>query len=256
MTRRTLVLAYHGLGTFPRALDPDNLMLAPDRFREQLESLKRRRYRFVTLAELAAQLDGATPPTGLCALTFDDGTLDNLEVLAPLLTELGVPATVFACPGLLGAEHFAMPPDAGVRLMNAEELRALASSPLIEIGSHTNTHAELAHATAEEAYRDMKSSKVALEDLLERPISFFAYPKCTYSAACPPSAERAGYSAAVTCGDRGGWLRFELAREAIDSLDRRVSFALKSRGLYLPLRNSPAGKLGRALVRPLRHPRS
>jgi peptidoglycan/xylan/chitin deacetylase (PgdA/CDA1 family) len=250
---RSLVLAYHGIGSFPRALDPHNLMLPRERFHRQLIALKRRRYRFVTLAEIAAQLDRDTPPKGLCALTFDDGTVDNLELLAPMLAALGVPATVFVCPGLLGTEHFAMPPAAGVRLMNAEQLQALARSPLIEIGSHTNTHVDLSDATAEQAYDEMASSRLALEELLGHPVRFFAYPKCGYSAACPAAAQRAGYAAAVTCAGRGGWSRFELAREAIDSLDRRVSFALKSRGLFLPLRNSAPGRLARALARPVRH---
>jgi peptidoglycan/xylan/chitin deacetylase (PgdA/CDA1 family) len=234
-------------------LDPDNLMLAPERFREQVETLKRRRYKFVTLAELTDQLDRATPPKRLCALTFDDGTLDNLDLLAPLLEELQVPATVFVCPGLLGSAHFAMSAASGVRLMDAQELRELAASPLIEIGSHTNTHVDLSDATAEHAYAEMTSSKLALEELLGRRVRFFAYPKCGYSPACPAAAERAGYTAAVTCAGRGGWSRFELAREAIDSLDRRASFALKSRGLFLPLRNSAAGRLARALARPVRH---
>ena len=251
--RRALILAYHGLGSFPRPLDPDNLMIEPARFRAQVNSLRRRDYRFVSLSELADGLAGRSPRDGLCALTFDDGTADNLALLAPMLAELELPATVFVCPGLLGASHFAMPAAAGVRLMDADELRELARSPLVEIGSHTNTHVDLSAATAEEAYREMASSKSALEALLGRPIESFAYPKCDYSEACPDAARRAGYSVAVTCAGRGGWRRFELARESIVSLDRRVTFALKSRGLFLPLRESLPGRLARLAVRPVRH---
>ncbi|TMK97744.1 MAG: polysaccharide deacetylase family protein [Actinobacteria bacterium] len=251
--RPALVLAYHGLGTFPKTLDPHNLMLDPARFRRQVLTLMRRRYGFVTLSELVEHLDRGTPPDGVCALTFDDGTADNVELLAPLLEELEIPATVFACPGLLGADHFAMPAAARVRLMDAGQLRALACSPLVDIGSHTSTHVDLSSATGEEAYEEMASSKRALEDLLQRPVNFFAYPKCGYSPSCPDAARRAGYLAAVTCAGLGGWRRFELTRVSIDSLDRRLSFALKSRGLFAPLRNSPPGKLARALARPLRH---
>ncbi len=254
MRRPPLVLAYHGLGAYPRSLDPHNLMLAPERFREQLRSLRRRGYRFVALSEIGRGLERGTPADGVCALTFDDGTVDNLEVLAPMLAELGVPATVFACPGLLGSAHFAMPPEAGVRLMDAEELRALAAAPLIEIGSHTNTHADLSTATAEEAYREMASSKAALEQLLDSPITAFAYPKCGYSSPCPDAARTAGYELAVTCAGRGGWRPFELGRESVVSLDGRLTFALKSRGLFLPLRNSLAGRLAQRAARPLRHP--
>ncbi len=229
-------------------------MVDPARFRGQLLTLRRRGYRFVPLGELAREMaPGCAPGRGMCALTFDDGTVDNLEVLAPLLTELDAPATVFACPGLLGASHFSMPAAAGVRLMNARELHELASSPLIDIGSHTNEHIDLSRATAAEAHSEMVSSKQALEQLLQSSVESFAYPKCDYSPACPEAARQAGYAVAVTCGGRGGWHHFELARESIDSLDRRVGFALKSRKLFFPLRESLPGRLARAAMRPLRH---
>jgi peptidoglycan/xylan/chitin deacetylase (PgdA/CDA1 family) len=250
----SLVLAYHGLGCYPRDLDPHNLMVDPAQFRWQLLTLRRRGYRFVPLVELAREIgEGGSPARGMCALTFDDGTVDNLEVLAPLLTEFEAPATVFACPGLLGASHFSMPAAAGVRLMNARQLRELASSPLFDIGSHTHEHVDLSQASAAEAHSEMASSKQALEELLQRPVETFAYPKCDYSPACPDAARQAGYTAAVTCGGRGGWRHFELARESIDSLDRRVGFALKSRKLFYPLRESLPGRLARAAARPLRH---
>jgi len=252
--RPSLVLAYHGVGRHSRELDPHNLMVAPERLRRQLLTLRRRGYRFVRLTELARVLpEGERPADGMCAVTFDDGTVDNLLVAAPLLAELGVPATVFACPGLLGRDHFAMPAAAGVRLMDAEELRELARSPLVDVGSHTNEHADLSAASAEEAYREMSSSRQALEELLDRPVQSFAYPKCGYSPACPEAARRAEYTVAVTCGGRGGWRRYELARESIDSLDGRVGFALKSRGVFFALRDSAAGRVARRAIRPLRH---
>jgi peptidoglycan/xylan/chitin deacetylase (PgdA/CDA1 family) len=228
-------------------------MVEPARFRQQIRALRRRGYRFIRLSEFVACLEEGRPPDRACVLTFDDGTVDNLEVVAPLLAEFGVPATFFVCPGLLGAPHFGFPAQAGVRMMRADELRELASSPLAEIGSHTNTHADLSSVSEEEAYQEMASSKDALEELLQLPIHSFAYPRCSYSPACPEAARRAGYKVAVTCAGLGGWRQFELARESIDSLDRRLGFALKSRRLFWPLRESPPGKLARAAVRPLRH---
>jgi peptidoglycan/xylan/chitin deacetylase (PgdA/CDA1 family) len=46
----------------------------------------------------AGTLDG---PVG--AITFDDGYLDNLELAAPVLNDLGVNATFFVCSGYLGS---------------------------------------------------------------------------------------------------------------------------------------------------------
>jgi peptidoglycan/xylan/chitin deacetylase (PgdA/CDA1 family) len=228
-------------------------MVDPGRFRRQLGTLRRRGYRFLRISELAEQLDAGPIPDRTCVLTFDDGTVDNLEVVAPLLAEFDIPATFFVCPGLLGQAHFSFPAAAGVRLMTAEELMKLASFPLAEIGSHTSTHADLSLASKEDAHREMADSRAALQELLQLPIDSFAYPKCGYSPACPAAARRAGYSVAVTCAGLGGWSRFELARESIDSLDGRIGFALKSRGLFWPLRRSLPGRLARAVARPLRH---
>ena len=88
---------------------------------------------------------------------------------------------------------------------------------------------------------------------LQRSIQSFAYPRCLYSGACPEAARKAGYTVAVTSVGLGGWRQFELTREAIDSLDGRIGFALKSRRLFWPLRESTFGRVARAAVRPVRH---
>jgi peptidoglycan/xylan/chitin deacetylase (PgdA/CDA1 family) len=249
-----LVLGYHGVGQYPRDLDPRGLMLDLGRFRGQIETLRRRGYRFLSLPDFTALLDEhVPPPQRVCAVTFDDGTSDQLDLIAPLLADLEVPATYFVCPGLLGEPHFAFPAAAGVRMMRIDELRTLASMPLTEIGSHTVTHADLSQASEAEAYLEMVQSKDALEELLQLPIASFAYPKCVYSPACPEAARRAGYTVAATCAGLGGWRRFELAREVIDALDGSVGFALKSRRLFWPLRESAPGRVARAALRPLRH---
>jgi len=228
-------------------------MVDPALFCRQIRSLRRRGYRIITLLEFAAYLDRGRPPGRTCVLTFDDGTVDNLTIVAPLLAELEIGATFFVCPGLLGEPHFAFPAPAAVRMMDADELRELAGLPFVEIGSHTCSHADLSLASAQEAYREMAESREALEGLLQRQIDTFAYPKCGYSSACPEAAHRAGYSAAVTCAGLGGWSRFELSRESIDSRDGGATFALKSRRLFWPLRESAPGRMARQAARPLRH---
>jgi peptidoglycan/xylan/chitin deacetylase (PgdA/CDA1 family) len=227
-------------------------MVDPARFRQQVSLLRRRDYRFIRLSELAWHLDRSSHPSRTCVLTFDDGTVDALEVVAPLLEELDVPATFSPAQGS-SASRISTCLRRRVRLMNADQLRRLASVRLAEIGSHTNTHADLSAAGQQDAYREMSSSKRALEEILQQPVSSFAYPRCGYSPACPQAARRSGYSVAVTCGGLGGWRRFELARESVDSLDRRVGFALKSRGWFWPLHRSLPGRLTRAAIRPLRH---
>ena len=250
--RPPVVLNYHGLGSIPSELDPSNLFVEPERFRTQVEGLLGRGYEFVKLSEFADRLRERGAPPGICAITFDDGTLDNLEVLQGLAVDLGVPATVFVCSGLLGSPHPDLDPSAGVRLMTADELRELAAFDEIEIGSHTRLHRPLGDADEAQAYEEMVSSKRELEELVGRPVLSFAYPNGTYSAACPRAAERAGYKVAATCGLRGRWHPYELCRESITTLDGRVIFGIKSRGAWRTVRLSPPGRLAARLA-PSRH---
>lgn len=248
-----LVLAYHALGGLPREQDPSNLMVPVERFRANLARLRKRGYELVDVSTFASKLRATGPPRGTCALSFDDGTLDNLTLLPEILEQHRARATVYVCPGLLGRPNPFISPEAGIRLMTADELRELAAHPLIEIGSHTNLHAELNEASEEEAYQEMRSSREGLEQLLGQPVKSFAYPNCTYSQACPVAAERAGYESAVTCGLRGGMLPFELRRELVDGLDTRLTFELKARLIWRRIYDSPPGRLGRATARPIRH---
>jgi peptidoglycan/xylan/chitin deacetylase (PgdA/CDA1 family) len=62
------------------------------------------------------------------------------------------------------------------RPLTPAELDRLAESPLIEIGAHTMTHPTLALAPMEEQQREIAGCRTALERVLEKPVSAFAYP--------------------------------------------------------------------------------
>jgi peptidoglycan/xylan/chitin deacetylase (PgdA/CDA1 family) len=255
LTRPPLVLLYHSIGEpLERRQDSANLMLPVDRFRAQLAGLRRRGYEFLTLTDWVARIEDGRAPEGCCALTFDDGSSDGYSILPQLLEEFDAAATIFVCPGLLGAPHFALTADSGVRLMTADELRALAANERFELGSHTNEHTCMDECSEEEAFALMHDSRLALEELIAKPVTSFAYPRCGYSPACPGAAERAGYQVAVTCAPRGGLLPFELSRESITALDGRFAFALKSRNMWEPLYASWVGRTASRILRGRRHP--
>ena len=88
---------------------------------------------------------------------------------------------------------------------------------------------------------------------LGEPIPSFCYPGCLYSPACPEAARKAGYTSAVTCGARGSWDPFQLKRETLHTPDGQVTFALKSRGLFYGIRETPPARLARWATRPYRH---
>jgi peptidoglycan/xylan/chitin deacetylase (PgdA/CDA1 family) len=226
------------------------MAVAPERFRYQVTRLRNLGYRFVTVGEFGATLRAGGEIRGLCALSFDDGGDDNATVLPPLLRELEVPATLFICPGLLGREHPFFPREAGRRVMSESQLLELSRDPWIEVGSHTNDHTELGSADLETAREVMSAGKQTLEQMIGRPVTSFAYPRCRYSTACPEAASLAGFEAAVCCGpQRGRWLPYELPRTIVDPGDGRLRFELKHRGFTYAVWNTAFGRAARASVR-------
>ena len=99
---RLLVLAWHNVESthfFPSAPG------AGSRGLEAQLRLIRRIARPVRLDRALRDLSAERPlPRRAVAITFDDGYRDNLDVAAPLLSRLGLPATFFLVPGLMSRE--------------------------------------------------------------------------------------------------------------------------------------------------------
>jgi peptidoglycan/xylan/chitin deacetylase (PgdA/CDA1 family) len=96
-----LVLIYHEIA--PIHGGPDDLVpaLGTDRFRAQLEHL-RRNYEVVPLRQLLARATALEPGDRVpVAITFDDDLANHAKVAAPMLEEFGFPATYFLCGNTL-----------------------------------------------------------------------------------------------------------------------------------------------------------
>ena len=246
--RRSVILCYHGVGPTSVRIDPGFLRIRPAVFRTQVELLIEAGFEFVTVSELAALAAGGEPPAGLAALSFDDGMDDNHAFVLPILTELGLPATVYIATGLIGKANPWMADSAGARMMNEAELRELVAAGF-EIGAHTVTHPDLGALDYEACLREMTESREVLEQLLGVTVQTFAYPYCRYGPAALAAVRAAGFSAAVTCDGRGSWDRYELKRSVITGKDGLPIFVSKLTDLYQPLFDSGAGRLARGTTR-------
>ena len=100
MVGHAVILGYHRVidGT-----DSYQLAVSAERFAGQLAVLARMA-RPLPLSELPELLASGRVPKRTVALTFDDGYADVLHMAAPLLSQFGVPATVFVTSGALGRE--------------------------------------------------------------------------------------------------------------------------------------------------------
>jgi L-malate glycosyltransferase len=87
-----LALCYHRVTPTLSGWD-QALTVSADTFRRQLRALADD-YELVTCGELQRAL-AAGERRRLCAISFDDGYADNLEVALPILQEVGAPWTIF-----------------------------------------------------------------------------------------------------------------------------------------------------------------
>ena len=157
---RSVILGYHGVGRTPLREDLSFLQVRPERFRAQLELLLSAGFKFVTVAQLARLADGREPPAGYAAISFADGMRNNLTTALPIMSEYGIPGTVYMTVGYLaGRSPWVQSPEDN-RMMDETELRAIATAGW-EVGAHTMTHADLStlgHEDSAERSRRARSS--------------------------------------------------------------------------------------------------
>ena len=108
------------------------------------------------------------------------------------------------------------------RTLTSMEARQLAAIAGVEIGAHSVTHAMLPTLKPEAQSREIGGAKQALERLLGRAITVFAYPFGDYNAETADLVRAAGFGLACTT-ERGGITRetnnFRLPRLAVEHWD-------------------------------------
>ena len=241
-SRRPLVLCYHAISDSW----PDSLSVSPAAFERQLRTLVGRGLRPATVDDVLA--GGAR----LLHVTFDDAFRSVRNAL-PALEALGVPATVFACPGFadegrpldvpeLLDEVRAYPGELATMTWN--ELRELAERG-VSIGSHTVSHPHLCELSDADLRRELEESRARIEDEIRRPCRVFGYPYGEQDARTRAAARAAGYTAAFGLG-RGSSPddRFAQPRVGIVRADGIARMMLKISPLA-----GPIGKTVRAVNR-------
>jgi peptidoglycan/xylan/chitin deacetylase (PgdA/CDA1 family) len=100
--------------------------------------------------------------------------------------------------GSLGVTIPLAPPDEFASI-NWDEAREMDAHG-VEIGSHTLTHPILTRISDERLRREMRESRLKIEEALRRPVEQFCYPNGDNDERVRRAVRQAGYSSAVTCG--------------------------------------------------------
>lgn len=203
---RPRVLMYHMVRDHIDGAKFNKLRVKPTEFEKQVAWMKAEGFHFVTMQEL--QANWGKHPEKTVAITFDDGYLDNLENAYPILEKYQAKATIYVVVDRHDRDwstykkaHHNSGELARESKLNDEQVKFLAQSGWVEIGSHTLTHANLDKLDEAECLKELFESKVQLEQLTNRPVTSFAYPFGIYSARDVEIAKQVGYSNAVTTNE-------------------------------------------------------
>ena len=215
-----IVLMYHRVGPARNAWEA-RYAIAPERFDAHMTALDRDGRQCVSIDALMRWIDNGDPlPDGAFALTFDDGFRSVREHALPLLERRRWPFTVFLVSDLIGREDVwtreANPDRIAYPLLNKEEILDMQRRS-VAFHSHTCSHPSLPDLDDERLAHELGHSRETLNELLQHPVDYLAYPFGHLDERVVAAARRAGYRGAFST--QPGFNRRNVDRFRIRRLD-------------------------------------
>lgn len=188
------ILMYHSVNPSPHP--QKRVEISVESFKRQMSFLKNNKYNVVPL-ETIARLIGTKSkiPPKTVAITFDDGYKDNYIYAFAVLKKYDFPATIFVIINEVGRINNETKQ---YDRLNWDEIREMADTRLITIGSHTLGPEPLINIQSEEQLRrEIFDSRKILEKKLGRRVDIFSYPGGFFNPKIKQLVFDAGYSIAV-----------------------------------------------------------
>lgn len=164
-----------------------NLSISPEKFRTDLELLKRNGYQSISIDDLGRIFSGDLQIKKPVVLTFDDGYEDNFIQAFPDLVSAGMTGNFYIITGSVGKPAY----------MTASQLKAMEKAGMT-IGSHTVAHEDLAIIPVGRQTKELADSKSFLKNLLGKDVVDFCYPSGKYSPLTLIIAKQLGYKTGTT----------------------------------------------------------
>jgi len=216
------ILLYHHI-TNEALIGNEISMISPYDFRMHMLAVQkyftpislRQYYEYVTATD-----DSVSLPDNPIIITFDDGYSSNYEIAFPILKELKIPATIFVVTDTVG--EVAGGGKVNYSHFTWEQAKEMERSGLIEIQSHTMSHAALAELDQNKLVLELRKSKYAIEKNLNRECDMIAFPYGSYDSAVLKASDRAGYKLRALVDDKAREEDFNvnLVSEGVGALAR------------------------------------
>ena len=208
------VVMYHSVCEKNRT--KSEYVVSPGTFRADMEALVKAGYTFVSLGEIYEYYVGkGSLPEKPVAVTFDDGFLNNLTSVFPVLEELGIKADINVVGSFTDKYSHIVDRSVSYACLTWDDIKTLAESGLIEIGSHTwdmhslsprkgcaRKHGESADAYVSAFRDDIRKLNAALKENCGITPFVFAYPYGEVSPEAKSVLAEEGFRVLLTCEER------------------------------------------------------
>lgn len=188
------VLVYHSVDESGSCVS-----LSAKEFQRQMSYIKENGYRTLTVSEMiSARRSGKRETEKTVVITFDDGLRNNYELAFPVLSELGLSATIFLATDYIG------------KMSSWDRAYGIAELPMltwdmisemdgygIDFQSHTATHPHLPELPEKQVREELRRSRAAIEDNLGKSTDIICYPYGEFNDDVVRILKDEGYIAAM-----------------------------------------------------------
>lgn len=121
-------------------------------------------------------------------ITFDDGHYSNYHLAFPILQKYGLTATFFVIADRINQKYH----------LSVDQIKEMATAGM-EFGSHGMTHGYLPLVDAGAVGYELHQSKNILEEVIRKPVKYFAFPGGHYNRNVLKLLSASGYEGACSC---------------------------------------------------------
>lgn len=183
------VLSYH---QFSKKKSKTKISISEEMFDQQMEYLKKNGYHVISLNALYNFINyKRRPPKNSIVITIDDGWKNAKTIAAPILKKYGFKATLFVYTDLIKSKHNNV-------TLCWDEIKEMIDEGIIEVQSHTVSHADLTKLKEESLERELKESQRIIKANLGINATYLAYPYGNFNDQVIEKLKKFGYEVAFT----------------------------------------------------------